>query len=727
MDNQIHHTFDQVKELYCQYIKNEEDRKKIEEAYDIVRVQHDGQLRKSGEPYINHLIEVAYILASLHAGPATIIGGLLHDVVEDTDYPLSEIEKRFGKDVCFLVDSVTKIQRMKLSKKYSENFEAEDHKKIFLGMAKDIRVIIIKLADRLHNMRTLEYLSKDRQQALSKETLEVFAPIAHRLGMNTIQRELEDICLSYLEPEKYQEIKALIATRIKNREENLIQLKKRIADMLYEKNIPFLEIESRYKSIYSVYKKMYEKGRSFDEIYDIMALRIITKTEINCYEILGFIHQLYKPVVGRFKDYIAMPKPNMYQSLHTTIVTGEGLFFEIQIRTKEMDEIAEDGIAAHWRYKENSNYNPQREQKEIAEKLHWFKDFVSMSTEMSDDAKAYMDSLTHDIFDANVYVFTPKGKVIDLPNGSTPLDFAYRIHTNVGDTTIGALVNNVLVPLGTVLKTGDMVEIKTSKTSPGPNEGWLKLVYTTSAKNHIRKFLKEKNADAMRDDKIAKGKVAIFDAFRDRGIEEKEALELLNSQKVFDNYGVDSLDNLFIAISNRNPAAGNVIEFLNIKKKTNLVFAKARNDKDSDNPILVKNAGKVAINLGSCCTPIPGDDIVGYITKGKGITIHRRECPNIKDGKRLVEVFWNENLKEQTYPVDIAMECTDRNNLLMDIMTAFSIHKISVTNISAKSHKTTLTATIVATILLKNNNEYENIKNVLLNVNGVYEVNRTIH
>lgn len=727
MDNQIHHTFDQVKELYCQYIKNEEDRKKIEEAYDIVRVQHDGQLRKSGEPYINHLIEVAYILASLHAGPATIIGGLLHDVVEDTDYPLSEIEKRFGKDVCFLVDSVTKIQRMKLSKKYSENFEAEDHKKIFLGMAKDIRVIIIKLADRLHNMRTLEYLSKDRQQALSKETLEVFAPIAHRLGMNTIQRELEDICLSYLEPEKYQEIKALIATRIKNREENLIQLKKRIADMLYEKNIPVLEIESRYKSIYSVYKKMYEKGRSFDEIYDIMALRIITKTEINCYEILGFIHQLYKPVVGRFKDYIAMPKPNMYQSLHTTIVTGEGLFFEIQIRTKEMDEIAEDGIAAHWRYKENSNYNPQREQKEIAEKLHWFKDFVSMSTEMSDDAKAYMDSLTHDIFDANVYVFTPKGKVIDLPNGSTPLDFAYRIHTNVGDTTIGALVNNVLVPLGTVLKTGDMVEIKTSKTSPGPNEGWLKLVYTTSAKNHIRKFLKEKNADAMRDDKIAKGKVAIFDAFRDRGIEEKEALELLNSQKVFDNYGVDSLDNLFIAISNRNPAAGNVIEFLNIKKKTNLVFAKAKNDKDSDNPILVKNAGKVAINLGSCCTPIPGDDIVGYITKGKGITIHKRECPNIKDGKRLVEVFWNENLKEQTYPVDIAMECTDRNNLLMDIMTAFSIHKISVTNISAKSHKTTLTATITATILLKNNNEYENIKNVLLNVNGVYEVNRTIH
>lgn len=724
MENKLH-TFDDVKELYYRYIKNEEDRRKINEAYELVEKKHAGQFRKSGEPYVHHLIEVAYILATLEVGPETIIAGLLHDVVEDTDFPLSEIERLFGKDVEFLVDSVTKIQRMKLSKRYSENFEAEDHKKIFLGMAKDIRVIIIKLADRLHNMRTLKYLAPDRQIALSKETMEVFAPIADRLGMNTIKSELQDIALSYLEPEKYQEIKGLIESRIKNREKDLIQLQKRIADMLYEKHIPMLGIESRYKSIYSVYRKMYIKGRQFDQIYDIMALRIITETEINCYEILGFIHQMYKPMLNRFKDYIAMPKPNMYQSLHTTIITGEGLYFEVQIRTKEMDEVAESGIAAHWRYKEGVNYNAQKEQKEISEKLHWMKDFVNMSSELSSDAKSYMESLKHDIFEANVYVFTPKGKVVDLPNGSTPLDFAYKIHTKVFESAVGALVNNALVPLSTILKTGDIVEIKTSKASTGPNEGWLKLVCTNGAKNYIRKFLADKNADAMRDDKIQKGRNSIIDAFKDRGIEEKEALELVSSQKVLNNYDFENLDDLLIGVANRNPAASNIIEFLNIKKKVNLNFAKVH--KDTTNPILVKNAGKVMISLGSCCTPIPGDEIVGYITKGKGITIHRKECPNVKDGKRLIEVFWNPDLAEKTYPVDLEIECNDRNNLLVDIMSVFSIHKINVTDLNAKLHPETMTSTIDATILIKDAHALNDLSNVLINVPGVYEVNRKIH
>lgn len=724
MENKLH-TFDDVKELYYRYIKNEEDRKKINEAYELVEKKHAGQFRKSGEPYVHHLIEVAYILATLEVGPETIIAGLLHDVVEDTDFPLSEIERLFGKDVEFLVDSVTKIQRMKLSKRYSENFEAEDHKKIFLGMAKDIRVIIIKLADRLHNMRTLKYLAPDRQIALSKETMEVFAPIADRLGMNTIKSELQDIALSYLEPEKYQEIKGLIESRIKNREKDLIQLQKRIADMLYEKHIPMLGIESRYKSIYSVYRKMYIKGRQFDQIYDIMALRIITETEINCYEILGFIHQMYKPMLNRFKDYIAMPKPNMYQSLHTTIITGEGLYFEVQIRTKEMDEVAESGIAAHWRYKEGVNYNAQKEQKEISEKLHWMKDFVNMSSELSSDAKSYMESLKHDIFEANVYVFTPKGKVVDLPNGSTPLDFAYKIHTKVFESAVGALVNNALVPLSTILKTGDIVEIKTSKASTGPNEGWLKLVCTNGAKNYIRKFLADKNADAMRDDKIQKGRNSIIDAFKDRGIEEKEALELVSSQKVLNNYDFENLDDLLIGVANRNPAASNIIEFLNIKKKVNLNFAKVH--KDTTNPILVKNAGKVMISLGSCCTPIPGDEIVGYITKGKGITIHRKECPNVKDGKRLIEVFWNPDLAEKTYPVDLEIECNDRNNLLVDIMSVFSIHKINITDLNAKLHPETMTSTIDATILIKDAHALSDLSNVLINVPGVYEVHRKIH
>lgn len=722
----VNHTFEEVKEIYFRYIKNELDRSKIEEAYQLVEEKHKNQYRKSGEPYIHHLIEVAYILATLEAGPETIAAGLLHDVVEDTDYPLSEIKARFGEDVTFLVDSVTKIQRMKLSKRYSDNFEAEDHKKIFLGMAKDIRVIIIKLADRLHNMRTLKYLAPERQIALSKETLEVFAPIADRLGMNNIKSELQDIALSYLEPEKYEEIKELIDSRIKNRESDLISLKKRIADTLYDKKIPVLDIQSRYKSIYSVYRKIYFKGRTFDQIYDIMALRIITETELNCYEILGLIHSMFKPLSNRFKDYIASPKPNMYQSLHTTIITGDGRYFEIQIRTKEMDEIAESGIAAHWRYKEGKNYNAREEQKEISEKLSWLKDFVNMSSEMSEDAKDYMESLKHDIFETSVYVFTPMGKVIDLPTGSTPLDFAYRIHTKVFDQAVGALVNNVLVPLNTPLNTGDIVEIKTSKSSPGPNEGWLKIVATNSAKNHIRKFLAEKNADAMRADKIIKGRTAIIDAFKDRGIEEKEAFELVNSPKVLTNFNCDSLDDLLVNVSNRNPSASAIIDFLHIKKKVEINLTKVTN-KDTTNPILVKNAGKVMINLGSCCTPIPGDEIVGYITKGKGITIHRKECPNVQNSKRLVEVFWNPDLKERTYPVDLEIECNDRNNLLVDIMQIFSIHKVNVTTLSAKLHSDTMTTTIAATILVKNAIELSNLSNVLINVNGVYQVNRKIH
>lgn len=728
MEETVLHTFDEVKEKYSSYIKNENDRALIEKAYLFVKEKHAGQFRKSGEPYIHHLIEVSYILTTLEAGPATIAAGFLHDVVEDCEVTLDTIEEMFGKDVAFLVDSVTKIQRLKLSKKYSEDFEAEDHKKIFIGMAKDIRVIIIKLADRLHNMRTLGSLSYDRQMALSKETLNVFAPIAHRLGMYSLKSELEDLAISYLEPLKVKEIKELVNQRIRNRESSMLVLKKKIADILYEKHIPFSEIESRLKSTYSIYKKMYVKNHTFDEIYDILALRIITETELNCYEILGLIHAQYKPLPGRFKDYIAMPKPNMYQSLHTTIVTGDGLIFEIQIRTKEMDEVAESGIAAHWRYKEGKDYSPEKEQHEIEEKLHWFRDFVSRSEELSDNAKEYMDSLSHDIFDANVYVFTPKGKVIDLPNGSTPLDFAYRIHTGVGDSAIGAVVNGTLVPLGTVLKTGDVVEIRTSKTSSGPNEGWLKMVATTSAKNHIRKFLMNKNADLLREDKISKGKQALIDAFKERGCTEKEMLEYVNNNKVLNNFNANSLEELFIGISNRNPNASQIISFLNIRhKKSFSLYKKNESKDDSKVPVLVPNAGKVAVNLGSCCTPIPGDEIVGYITKGKGITVHRLGCPNINnETKRLVPVYWNSNLESGVYPVDISIECTDRPNLIVDIMAIFAQKKVNVTSIDAKLHPQG-TTTVRATILVANANVLNDITNVLLNVHAVYDVSRLFH
>ena len=730
----LHHTFEDVRNVFIHYIKNEDDRNNIKKAYDFVVEKHKTQFRKSGEPYVQHLIETAYTVAKLQGGPSTIIAGFLHDVVEDTDVTIEEVEALFGSDVSHLVEAVTKIQRMQLNRIDEEEFEAEGHRKIFIAMAKDIRVIIVKLADRLHNMRTLEWLKPNRQIAISRETLEVYAPVAHRLGLNKIKSELEDLSLKYLEPEKYNHVLNLLNENTKNRSESLVRLKKKLADLLYEHNIPFIQIESRVKSIYSIYKKMFIKGRDFNEIYDIMALRVITKTELNCYEILGLVHSVYKPLPGRFKDYIAMPKPNLYQSLHTTIISGDGQFFEIQIRTEEMDEIAEEGIAAHWRYKEGSKYSPEKEQKEIEEKLHWFRDFVSMSSdELSTDAKEYMATLNKDVFDANIYIFTPKGRVIDLPSGSTPLDFAYKIHTGVGDSAVGAIVNGTLVPLGTELKTGDVVEIKTSKSSAGPNEGWLKLVKTNAARNHIRKQLTKKNMEFVRDEKIAQGKIALTDAFKERGYNEQEMIEKVNNPKVLNNFQVDSFESLCVNVSNRNPLPSSIMDFLNLKKKVDpnaplkLTDAKKAIGKNL-NPVIVKNAGNVAINLGPCCTPIPGDDIVGYITRGKGITVHRSNCPNIaKEKNRLIDVYWNEELEAQQYQVDIQINGSDRSTLLIDIMGVLAQMKCNCSAISSKVHSSSGTSTIQATLLVHNASKLEDIFNVLRNVKGVYDIVRVIH
>lgn len=728
-NNLVSHTYEDVKEIFQLYIKNPEDRENIHNAYLFALSKHEGQFRKSGEPYICHLIETAYNLALLQAGPSTIIAGFLHDVVEDCNISLDEIKTMFGNDIYMLVEAVTKIQQLQLSRRDEAEFEAEGHRKIFIAMAKDIRVIIIKLADRLHNMRTLGSLKPNRRVAIARETLEVYAPIAHRLGINKVKSELEDLSLKYLEPEKYETIQKLLETRTQNRTKSLQVLKKKLADLLLASKIGF-EIESRVKSIYSIYKKMYLKDKNFDEIYDVLALRIITETELNCYEILGLIHSIHKPIPGRFKDYIAMPKPNLYQSLHTTIVAHDGNIFEVQIRTKDMDEIAENGIAAHWRYKEGRNYNPQKEQKEIEEKLHWFRDFVNTSNEnLSENAKEYMDSLTKDIFDANVYVFTPKGKIIDLPNGSTPLDFAYRIHTGVGDSAIGAIVNSVLVPLNTILKTGDVVEIRTSKTSPGPNEGWLKIVQTQSAKNHIKKFLAKKNSEFIRDDLISKGKISLVDAFRDRGYNEKQMHELISNEKVYNNYNVNGLDDLYILVANKTVIPSNLIDFLNIKKNLSIEsFIKKNVAVNNTNPVIVTNAGKVAINLGMCCTPIPGDDIIGYITKGKGITVHRITCPNIKNEKaRLVDVFWNENLALSTYPVDIAIEASERGNLLVDVLACLAQLKCQVTAVNAKIIPNTLTNVINVKILVSDAKRLSDVFNVLTNISGVFKVTRIVH
>ncbi len=723
------HRFEDLESLYFVYITNPDDRALIRKAYEYAATKHASQVRRSGEPYIQHPIEVAYICAQLQSGPATIAAAFLHDVVEDTDATIEEITSLFGDDVSKIVDSLTKIQRMKLSHMTAEDFEAEDHRKIFLGMAKDVRVIIVKLADRLHNMRTLDSLSPTRQMALAKETLEVFTPIAHRLGIYTVQSEMEDLSLKYLEPEKYKTILALVNEKYEHRKQSLESLKKRLADLLLEHGIPF-KMESRVKSIYSIYKKMYKKGHSFDDIYDILAIRIITGSVLNCYEILGMIHSIYKPLPGRFKDYIAMPKPNMYQSLHTSILTGDGQIYEVQIRTEEMDSIAETGVAAHWKYKEGSNYNARTEQKEIEEKLHWFRDLISLNGESQDASAAeYMAALSSDIFGANVYVFTPLGKVIDLPSGATTLDFAYKIHTKVGESAVGAVVNGVLVPLNTELHTGDICEIRTSK-SARPNDSWLEIAKTASAKNHIRRALQRRDADLLRQERAKAGKQSLADAFRMQGIDETEMVKILDgNERLKNEYHFEDLDDLYVMVYGKNPAPSAILDLLKLRRKVQPTVKAPKNPHlaEDKNPVEVSGGiTGLAISLSQCCCPIPGDDIVGYITRGKGITVHRRDCPNVASGKRLVEVHWKQDLGASVYPVDIEVYANDRSNLVSDILTCLATKGVAVRDLHARLSNEG-NAIVSLTLAVSNAKILEDCFADLMGIRGIFDVTRLTH
>lgn len=722
------HTFEDLRELYFTYIHNPDDRALIEKAYLLAKEKHAGIKRKTGEDYIQHPIEVAYILAELCSGPATIIAGLLHDTVEDTDLTIDDIKKQFGKDIANIVDSLTKIQRMKLSHRTEQDFEAEDHRKIFLGMAKDVRVIIVKLADRLHNLRTLDALKPDRQKAIAKETLDVFTPIAHRLGIYTMQSEMEDLSLKYLEPEKYNTILNLLNKKTANRQDSLNALKKRIADILFEHHLPF-RMESRVKSIYSIYRKMFLKNYNFDEIYDVLAIRIITETEINCYEILGIIHALYKPLPGRFKDYIAMPKPNMYQSLHTSIISGDGNIYEVQIRTEEMDRVAESGVAAHWRYKEGENYNPKEEQRDIEEKLHWFRDFVSMSEENNENAKDYVAALSNDIFNANVYVFTPLGKVIELPTGATTLDFAYKIHTKVGDTAVGAIINGSLVPLNTVLKTGDVCEIRTQKNSPGPNDGWLEIAKTNSAKNHIKKFLQKKNAELNNEENVKKGYQSLLEAFKNNGHTEEDMKTILKDRQddLLEKFNAENIEKLLAMVAMKRPTPTAVITFLNIQKK-NQLKAEGKARKLNESPVVLENGDTVHLTLAKCCRPIPGENIIGYVTKGRGIQVHRVTCPNIKGHEdRLVPVKWREDLGISTYPVDLEIYSNDRPGLVNDILLTLSSKGIACSDLRAHLIPQTMNDIIDITIYVGSAKTLEDILGDLKGVKGIYKVRRLFH
>jgi len=730
-------TFEELKSEYTKYITVQSDLDNIERAYNFANKKHEGQFRKSGDPYVSHVLAVALILAQLQTSPVTIISGLLHDTIEDTDTTKEEIEKNFGSEVAFLVESLTKITR--LSDFHKTDFMAEDHRKIFLAMAQDIRVIVIKLADRLHNMRTMQFQVEEKQKRISKETMDVYVPIAHRLGLNSIMSEMQDLSLYYLDRQAYLNIESLINESSKHLSASLEKISEKITKILGPTKIPF-DISSRVKSIYSIYKKMFIKNKKFEDIYDILALRIITKTETNCYEILGYIHSAFTPLPGRFKDYIAVPKPNMYQSLHTTILSGDGNVFEIQIRTKDMDETAEGGVAAHWRYKEGTKYDPKKEQKDIENNLHWFKDFVNINEEESKDASAseYVSLLQKDIFQANVYVFTPKGKVIDLPNGSTPIDFAYKIHTHIGDTLIGAKVNNKLVPISTKLVTGDMVEVET-KESACPKSSWLNMCGTNFAKNKIKKYLAKQNADFVKDVQSEKGKISFKDALKERKIIAPNYEKMIDN-KCLDHFKCDNLDDLYIKISTKSVMPQELINYLHLEEDDASIqraintsnntnskyYAKKEISKDA---VLLSNGESSLMKLAPCCTPIVGDEIVGYISKGKGIKIHRTNCPNANQIlARRIDVMWNPNLpKETKFPCDVIIDCYDRSNLIVDIMNAITTCGAPVSKMRATSHSQDKTTTVYITLQIHDLATYNKVSSSIMKVKSVKEVRRLIH
>ena len=708
----------------------------ITRAYNFAQEKHEGQFRKSGEPYFVHVLNVGYILATLTAGPQTICAGLLHDTIEDCGVPFEEIESLFDHDIATLVDAVSKIGSLKF--KDEKEYQAANHRKIFIAMAKDVRVIIIKLVDRLHNMRTLMYQPVEKQKKISQETLQVYAPIAHRLGLAEIKNELEDLSFMYLENENYHEIANLLEAKKSEREAIVEQMIINIDHMLADKKIEY-RIFGRSKHIYSIYHKMETKNKTFDEIYDLYAIRIITKTELNCYEILGYIHNSYKPINGRLKDYIAMPKSNMYQSLHTSVLDGNGNIFEVQIRTEEMNMIAEMGVAAHWAYKEGK-YNNATEQKEIENKLGWYHDMISMMNESKlAHPTEFMSQIKKEIFEANVYVMTPKGRIIELQNGSTPLDFAYRVHTEVGNNAVGAIVNGVLVPLNTVLKTGDVVQIKTSKQSNGPSEDWLKIVKTTTARNKIRAFLLKRENDN-KSEQIEKGEKIYQEEIKKRGLDEKYYFDKSRLENIYSQLSLNSYDELMYALANKSVTIVQIIEKLQKNKITSMedndsltkIFqqrnAKKANKKTYTNcQVEVEGLSNIMVNIAGCCMPIYGDDIVGYITKGQGVKVHRRDCPNIaNETSRLINVKWLESKVESQYECWLRVDATDYPYLINDIVTMLAQYKVSLSAIKSESLPDKVNAFVEIKVKVKDLEQLQILITNLKKINAVNDVKRII-
>ena len=725
-----------IREIIEKVKKNKRwpDVKLIQKAYNYAKEKHGDQLRKSGEPYIIHPTNVAYTIADLGLDEQTISAALLHDVVEDTDATYEDIVKEFGKEIADMVDGVTKLKQIQHAS--IEENQVENYRKMFLAMGKDIRVIIIKLADRLHNMRTLEFLRPDRQIAIATETMQLYAPLANRLGLYAMKWELEDLSFKYLYPKEYEDLVKGIEQK---REERLKFIQKIMDDIRIQLKKQHIdaEVTGRAKHLYSIYRKMKRDNKTLEQIYDLFALRIIVNSVKDCYAVLGVVHEMYSPMPGRFKDYIAVPKTNMYQSIHTTLLGEKGTPFEVQIRTWDMHRIAEYGIAAHWAYKE-ANYGSKKGQKVVKvqdDKLAWLRETLEWQQEMQ-DPQEFLETLKTELFEDEVYVFTPKGAIKVLPRGATPIDFAYSIHAEIGNKMVGAKINSKMVPIITTIKNGDIVEIITSENSKGPSMDWLKFVKSTSAKSKINSWFKKEK----KEENIEKGKNSIEKELKRIGIAYSELFKTEYIAPMLERYKYKNLDDMYLAVGFGAITANRIIARMLIEyrkehkeetkieeKIEELSTGKKETQKASNSGIIVKGIDNCLVKLSKCCNPLPGDEIIGYITKGRGVSVHRKDCTNVsdllKEENRIIDVKWYNDEKKSSYTVDIEIFANDRDGLLVDIMKKINDSKVKLLGINARATKERIAITD-ATIEIDSLESLNQLTRELRKVDSVYEVNR---
>ena len=705
--------------------------KLVQKAYEFANINHGDQKRKSGEPYIIHPLNVAYVLATIDMDEETICAALLHDVVEDTKATYQDLIKEFGQEIANLVDGVTKLTQFQQNITVKEQ-QVEDYRKMFLAMGKDIRVILIKLADRLHNMRTLKFLSRDRQIAISKETMELYAPLANRLGLYSLKWELEDLAFKYIYPEEYRE---LVEGIDKKREERLTFIESIMDKIRLELRRQHIdaEVTGRAKHLYSIYRKMKRDNKTLDEIYDLFALRILVNSVKDCYAALGVVHELYNPMPGRFKDYISVPKSNMYQSLHTTLIGPKATPFEIQIRTWDMHRVAEFGIAAHWAYKE-ANYKGTKSIVTVGEdKLSWLRESLEWQKDMQDPDE-FLNTLRTELFEDEVYVFTPKGDIKVLPKGATPIDFAYMIHEQIGHRMTGCKVNSKMVPIVTKLKNGDIIDIITSDAQKGPSRDWLKYVKTTLARNRIGQWFKR----AEREENIVKGKELIEKEIKRIGMSQTELYKQEYINAALNRYKYNSMDDMYASVGFGAMTPSKIIsrileeyrkehKELNLEEKIEELSKTKKINKSANNGIIVKGIDNCLVKLSKCCNPVPGDEIIGYITKGRGVSVHRADCVNIKElleeENRIIDVRWYDENKQSSYMVDIEIFANDRGGLLADIIKELSMQKTKLMAVNSRANKEKIAITDI-TIEVENLEELNKILKVLRKVDSVYEVTR---